>query len=49
VIEGVLAKDPDARFTSASAFVRALRSSLGLGESPLGRLAGGLRSLFGRR
>lgn len=48
VIEGVLAKDPDARFTSAAAFVRALRSALGLGESPLGRLADGLRSLFGR-
>jgi serine/threonine-protein kinase len=48
VMEGVLAKDPDARFTSAEAFVGALRAALGLGASPLRRLANGLRSLFGR-
>jgi serine/threonine-protein kinase len=52
VIEGVLAKDPDERFTSATAFVGALRSALGLVDSPLvraaRRLALGARSLFGR-
>ncbi len=48
VMEGVLAKDPDARFTSAAAFVAALRSALGLHASPLRRLAGSLRSLLPR-
>jgi serine/threonine protein kinase len=52
VMEGVLAKDPDERFTSATAFVGALRSALGVAESPLvraaRRLATGARSLLGR-
>jgi serine/threonine protein kinase len=53
VMEGVLAKDPDERFTSAAAFVAALRSALGLAESPLRRalrrLATGARGLVGGR
>ena len=52
VMEGVLAKDPDERFTSAAAFVRALRSALGLTDSPIARaarrLAMGARTLLGR-
>jgi serine/threonine protein kinase len=53
VMEGVLAKDKDARFTSAAAFVGALRSALALEQSPLDRsarrLAKGVRALFGGR
>jgi serine/threonine-protein kinase len=53
VMAGVLAKDPDERFTSAAAFVAALRSALGLADSPLRRaarrLATSTRTLFGRR